>query len=774
MTVLERLKASLEAAARHNPNDAEKPAAILWTDPEARWQLIIPQLCRLMPQLLVLGEYEPKDRCGPSIWLRCVIARALESPKISNEWTPVLYLPGVGRQELGSAETCPEHLKPLVELQYRGISWTQKNGKDWTVEAFLASRDGGLALDVARDSATRQAMLRALTELATAPVQELEGRRLEAQDFDRLFSDDPVRDLLTWMDDSERIKTVWDGGRWSAFRSRCIADFGFDPEKDGELVAAEGLGRRQGPWERVWKRFAESPALYADVPGLLRKATPNDLFMEPRSSWPQNNERDEAELRDALLALKGDAPAAAREKVIELEKRHAERRDWVWAKLDQAPLAVALEQLAVLASAASSDLGGSSVAQMAELYAESAWQIDAAALRSMAAVRSSPDTRAVSLALDSIYRPWLESAARRLQALSQPDTVRDRQERRKRHDTRVESGTVILFADGLRFDVSRRLVEHLQADGHSVRATTQWAALPTVTATSKPAVSPVTGSITGAALGEEFRPVTAQTERPLTPDRFRTLLVAAGYQYLAADETGDYSGRAWTEHGELDKLGHSQRARLADRIDEQIELLRERIAGLLAAGWREVRVVTDHGWLWLPGGLPKVDLPKYLTNSRWARCAAIKGDSKVDTPVVSWDWNPHERIAVAPGIACFGAGHQYAHGGLSLQESLVPVVQITAGTRPAAADARITAVSWAGFRCRVRIAQTRPGLTVDLRTKVRDPNSSVSMARPVDSDGAASLLVGDDELEGTTAAIVLLDAGGRVMAQQSTIIGGED
>ena len=677
-------------------------------------------------------------------------------------------------QDLGSAGTCPEHLKPLVELQYRGTSWAQKNGKDWTVEAFLASRDGGLGLDVARDTATRQAMIRALTELATAPVQELEGRRLEAQDFDRLFSDDPVRDLLTWMDASEQVKVRWDGRRWSAFRSRCIADFRFDPEKDGELIAAERLGKRQGPWERVWRRFAESPALYSDLPELLRKATPNDLFMEPRSSWPQNNERDETELREALLALEGNAPTATREMVLELEKRHGKRRAWVWAKLDQAPLAVALEHLAFLAAAASSDLGGRSVDQMAELYAEEAWQIDAAALRSMAAVRSADDIRAVSQTLDAIYRPWLESAAQRLQALSQPDAVRDRQEIREGHDSRVESGTVFLFADGLRFDVSQRLIEHLRADGHSVSVTTQWAALPTVTATSKPAVSPVTGSITGADLGEEFRPVTAQTERPLTPDRFRALLAAAGYQYLEQDETGDFSSRAWTEHGELDKLGHSQQARLADRINEQVALLRERISGLLAAGWREVRVVTDHGWLWLPGGLPKVDLPKYLTRSRWARCAAIKGNSKVDTPVVSWDWNPNERIAVAPGIACFGAGYEYAHGGLSLQESLVPEVHITAGTRPANVDTRIAAVSWIGFRCRVRIDQAQPGLTVDLRTQVGNPNSSLSMARPMDSNGTASLLVGDDDLEGTTAAIVVLDAGGRVIAQQSTIIGGED
>ena len=267
--------------------------------------------------------------------------------------------------------------------------------------------------------------------------------------------------------------------------------------------------------------------------------------------------------------------------------------------------------------------------------------------------------------------------------------------------------------------------------------------------------------------------MTADTERPLTVGQFRRLLEAAGYQCLRANETGDPAGRAWTEHGQLDRLGHSLQAGLAARIDDQVELLRERVAMLLDEGWKEVRVVTDHGWLWLPGGLPKVDLPKFLTISRWVRCAAIEGGSTVETPVVGWDWNPRERVAVAPGIACFEAGHRYAHGGLSLQESLVPVLRITGGAGSGAADIRIADLSWAGFRCRVRVEPVRPGLSVDLRTRIGDADSSVSQPRPVDGDGAASLLVGDDGLEGTTAAVVVLDAGGHVLAQQSTIIGGE-
>ena len=770
-TVIEALASSLEAASRHNPGDVEKPAAIAWTDHDSQWQPIIPQLRQLVPQLLTLGEYQPEQRTGPAIWLRCVVDHTLAEPKLPEGTTPILYLPGVSRQALRAVQECPDSLKPLVELQYRGVCWTQKNGKDWTVKAFLVAEDGGLDLDIARDVAAQRSMLGALTELATTPLERLRGKHLEAEDFDKLFSDDPTKDILLWLSDPETVQASWTGERWSAFTSRCKAELNFNPDQDGEIVGAEMLGRCEGLWRPVWERFAESPALYPGIPGLLRKAMPSELFVEP-SSWPQNNEKEEASLRTELLALETMSPSAARDQILRLEKTHGMRREWVWAQLDQTPLAHALKSLAALAARASSEVGGASVADMAKLYVAGAWQVDAAALSSMAGVKSAADTQAVSRALNAIYRPWLESAARHLQALRENEslTVRDEQ---KTYAERVDSGTALLFADGLRFDVAQRLVDHLQAKGRSVTVSTHWAGLPTVTATAKPAVSPVTESIKGVSLGEDFLPVTTDTERPLTTERFRKLLASAGYQYVSADETGDPTGRAWTENGELDKLGHSLQGKLAARIGEQIELLFERIEVLLKAGWREVRVVTDHGWLWLPGGLPKVDLPKYLTRSRWARCAAVKDGAAAEIQTVPWHWNVHERVAIGPGIACFGAGNEYAHGGLSLQESLVPVIRIAAGVGSTKAETRITAVSWVGLRCRVQIDAARTGLSVALRTQVNDVNSSVSEARSVNDEGAASLLVADDELEGTPAAIVVLDASGQVIARQSTIIGGE-
>ena len=770
--VIEALVGSLEAAAKYNPNDVVHPYAVLWTDHDTQWQPIIPQLRRLLPQLLTFGEYQPDQRIGPAIWLRSVVDRGLPEIDLPEGVTPIVYLPGVSRQELRAVQECPDSLKPLVELQYRGACWTQKNGKDWTVEAFLVSEEGGLGLDVARDATTRRAMLGALAELATTSVDRLKCKHLEAEDFDKLFSDDPAKDLLLWLSEPEAVKSGWNSGRWSAFKSRCKADFKFDPDKDGELVGAELLGRREGPWVAVWERFTESPVLYPGVPELLSKAMPSELFVEP-SSWPQNNEKEEAALRQSLLALEKSTATKARERILELEKSHGPRREWIWAKLGQAPLANALGHLARLAERAATKLGGASTADMAKLYVDAAWEVDTCALSAMAAVKSSGDAQAVGKALNAVYRPWLESAAEHLQTLAEKEPLPGH-DGQGLEDLLVEPGGLVLFADGLRFDVAQRLVERMRSKGWSVTLSTRWAGLPTVTATAKPAVSPVTKGIKGLLLGEDFLPATADAEQPLTTDRFRKLLATAGYQYLGADESGDSSGRGWTENGELDKLGHSLQGKLAGRVEEQVDFLLERIEFLLDAGWREIRVVTDHGWLWLPGGLPKVDLPKYLTASRWARCAAIKGGSKVEVPTVRWHWNAHERIAVAPGIACFGAGNEYAHGGLSLQESLVPVIRVTAGEAAAKTAAKIGDVSWVGLRCRVQVETPQPGLSVDLRSKVNDPSSSVSKVRLVDAKGAASLLVADDELEGTPAVVVVLDASGHVITKQPTIIGGDD
>lgn len=773
-TLLEAVRESLLRAGRYDPSTVAPPAAILWTDADGQWRPLVSQLRPLMPELLTLGDYNPEEKTGPAIWLRCVIERMLPEVELPDNAIPIIYVPNVSRQVLRAGEECPDSLKPLVELQYRGTVWTQRNGKDWTVEAFLVSEDG-LGLDVAKDKQTRQAMLGALSQLAVTPISRLRGKRLEAEDFDKLMVADTSRDLLLWLNDPVHTREKWGKDKWAAFCSRCKAEYGFDPEGEGELVAAEKLGLRETEaWQALWERYAESPALYPGIPEILRRAKPARLIFD-REPWPDENEKEEDALRQSLLELEGLSPAYARQRIEELEEQHGVRREWIWARLGQNLLAGALKHLVTLARKTAQALGGDSPKAMADLYAGDGYLADDAVLRAISSVRSSEDARAVQAAVRSIYLPWLEDAARHFQDLIATFPLPNAA---SKNQTLIAAnpGQCLLFVDGLRFDIARRLVAMAEERQLQVNINWRWAGLPTVTATAKPAVSPIAGKLSGDLPGEDFIPEVSEVNLPLTADRFRKLLAEAGYQVFNSFETGnpdELGARGWTEFGEFDRLGHTLQSRLAARIDELLELVLDRIQDLLEAGWKQVRIVTDHGWLLVPGGLPAMKLPKYLTESRWTRCAAIRPGTRVDVPTAGWYWNAYQHFAFAPGVYCFINGNEYAHGGVSLQECLIPDLTFNL-IELAPVTVSIREIQWFGMRCRVAVDAGSAEIIADLRTKPNDPDSSITAPKQIDSTGRVGLLVADDSLEGTVVSLVLLDPSGRVLAKQATTVGGED
>lgn len=236
-TLLDALTTSLTAATR-SPDGVAEPVALLWTDADGQWRPLLPALQKALTHLYVLGDYAPQARTGPAIWLKCIVDRTLPDVSPPPRTVPILYLPGVSRQDLRAGGDCPDLFQPLVELQYRGAVWHQKNGRDWTVEAFMTS-DAALGLDLSLDMRTREALMRALPVLATEPIAPLRGRRLDADDFDRLSVGDPVRDLLGWMSEPEAFQARCDTARWVAFRNICAREFGFDPDTDGPARAGD-------------------------------------------------------------------------------------------------------------------------------------------------------------------------------------------------------------------------------------------------------------------------------------------------------------------------------------------------------------------------------------------------------------------------------------------------------------------------------------------------------------------------------------------------------
>lgn len=766
-TVLFALARSIRRAGQFNGSMA-RPAAVVWPDERREWEQLIPLLRQIEPLLVTLGEYRPSDLRGPAIWIRALLARELEGAAWPLDAIPIVYLPGVGRGALRAVEGCSRDLQPVAELQYRGAYWTQANGRDWTVFAFLKSPDG-LGLDVARDDATAEAILRSLSMLADTPVTKLRSGRLEAGDFDELLSPDVERDVLRWMNDPKAAQALWSKSQWAAFRSLAKAKLQLDPNADGALVAAERLAGAAAGWNKVWSRFAESPRSYPGVVTLLEQVQPVGLVLEPEH-FPKENDKREMDLQASLTALAGVASTDAVAQLRQLDAQHAGRRDWVWAQLGRSPLAHALQHLSVLADVCGKPLGGTTSEQMAESYADAGWRADYAMLASMASVERVVDVEAVKAAVRAVYVPWVEQAAKHLQTLTRKSGYAGEA---VKESGKAEPGEFALFVDGLRFDVGCRLGERLVASGLKVSIRRTWSPLPSVTPTGKAAASPIAHLLAGGDPGD-FTPYLAGTAEKLTADRFRKLLEANNVK-CGTDSGPEAQGSAgWGEFGDLDAAGHDQGWKLARRIDEVLRELVERIERLVAAGWRKVRVVTDHGWLLVPGGVPKSEFPGYLAETRWGRCAALKETTSTgDLLVVDWRWSPSVRVALAPGISCFYAGTEYTHGGLSLQECVLPVLEVAPGV--SAPTASIQEVTWNGLRCRVRISGPSTGLRVEVRLKPAAPATRVSKgAKEPDQDGRVSVVIPDDALAGTAAVVVVVAADDTVLAKYPTCIGGED
>jgi hypothetical protein len=135
-----------------------------------------------------------------------------------------------------------------------------------------------------------------------------------------------------------------------------------------------------------------------------------------------------------------------------------------------------------------------------------------------------------------------------------------------------------------------------------------------------------------------------------------------------------------------------------------------------------------------------------------------------------WTWTPTAVVATAPGVHAFREGQEYAHGGMSPQESVVP--EIVVEPMEVIRRATIIEAQWVGLRLRVTV-DGGDGLIADLRLGAEGDGVSVlNKPRELDADGRTSLLVADDGVEGQSALLMMLDKSGNLVAIQPTTVGG--
>ena len=311
-------------------------------------------------------------------------------------------------------------------------------------------------------------------------------------------------------------------------------------------------------------------------------------------------------MRESLLTLEAETAPAARSRISELESRHGVRREWVWADLGQSPLAQALLHLAALADATGSPPGFGTTEELSEWYASEGWRVDARVMDALAVVQLEKDAAAVRAAVRSVYADWLEECARRFQRAVKFGGIPPTQ---SLDPDGPEPGVCTLFTDGLRYDLAQRLSEMLS--GHDAKIYIGWryTALPGVT----PRPSPCCSRPRAPTQARQRIRCGDRRLQGNCPEPSEGCSSERGYQILQ-------DGRGRGPFGiVVDGARRSGRSGPHPRFEdgagggELAPRSRGADTALLEAGWREVRVVTDHGWLLLPGGLPKVDLPEHLT-----------------------------------------------------------------------------------------------------------------------------------------------------------------
>lgn len=770
ISIFDKVLQSLQQASRHNSSVMVKPEVILWPDPERQWEAVIPILQEKINSLLIFGAYEPDRKQGPAIWLKCMVARSLPEAAWPETETPILYLPGISKQDFKNITAAGLLLQPLMEYQYTGVIWLHENGKEWTVPAFVQNAQAGLGLKMSQDNATKDALLTALPGIFE-DRDTLYNKVFVDEEFllSTVFPDITLS-ILKWMMEPEGFMNSLSKDMRSTFINLCKSRFEFEPDYKNIREIALKLGAQKNAWLTVWQYYANAPRKFQKIPELLRLAKPDDLgtgmFALPEHSWPQINEEKEEKLRQDFMHINKNKSADAYAYLVKLRQANQSRKHTVWYELAQARLVEALEYLTEMAQYCAKPYPSGSIGELAAYYIGEGYKADQFMRKALAAVTTENHREAVTNVITYCYKPWLEKITMKFQGLLQEKSGAIMAAHHVQEDAEF-----ILFVDALRYELAVEFADRLQATGYEVNISEAWSALPSLTPTAKPFVSPLAGLVSVESECHEFRPQ-LNSGKDLQTAAFREALTQVDFTYASTVAEIDVTKKTWMEIGDIDTKGHQEQALMVRRVDELFRTVMETIEAAMAKGVKQIKIVTDHGWLLLPGGLPKTELSKHLAETRWGRCALIKEGATTELLHLPWRWNPSVFVAYAPGISFFKKNEAYAHGGLSLQECLIPQMQIRP-MKGMVLSGKIAAIKWNNQRCVIELDGVEDGYRVDVRTKATDEATSIVLSavdKKTVKDNKCSLAV-DDESEGSAAWIVLMTSQGVIVDKQMTSVG---
>lgn len=769
-SLLDHIKSSVANAKLFNSSQTLAPNVILWPDPENQWLPIIDTLRAEIPAFLTFGQFNPEDKQGPAIWIKCMVNRALPEADWAEDEIPVIYLPGVSKADFKNIEEAADALQPLMEYQFTGNLWLQENGKEWTILAFIQNEDQGLGLNIARDSDTKYALLKTLPKYLQEDKSYFKGQ-VNAEFLNQKLVPQIIPNLLKWMEDGDKALKSLSKVELEAFKDVIQSQYGMKLDHSLVLDFALNLGKQKDSWTNVWQYFANAPHKYPKIIDYLNQATPADLgtgmFKLPDESWPSVNAKKEKELEVALNKLAKKTPGEAYDALTELWNEHKMRLEWVWAEMGKSPFANSLPYLLQLAEISLKTYDNTSINGLTKYYKEEGYQVDSALRKIALSGSSKKHSEMLSAMAGLFYYPWIEKLTLKFQEFTKENSneIVD-----STYSKVIEEAGFLLFVDAFRYDLAIDFCNHLP-NNFEVEIEQTWSALPSLTATSKPSVSPIASSLSRDSSIKDFQPH-FKSGNPCSPYYFKKELKEKGIEFISSPSgIEDPKMRYWMEIGDIDKKGHQEQAEMFKRIPKLLTELKETINKIADKGVTKITIVTDHGWLLLPGGLPKENLHKDLFETRWGRCAQMKKGAVTDNLQLPWTWNPNEFIAYAPGVSFFKKNEEYAHGGISIHECMTPIITIKTKDTASSEKALIEEFKWLGMRLHVSSTGTLGnGFNIDIRSKRENAESSIVIGS-VKHDGLDWNVMVNGDFEGQAGYLVLLNPEGIIVDSKLIDIG---
>src|SRR5690606_24913517 len=259
---------------------------------EKQWLQVIGRLRSEIEAFITLGDYHPEVFQGPSIWIKCMIDKALPEADWDRDTIPVIYLPGVGKADFKNIEEAPEFIQPLMEYQFTGNIWTQENGRDWTILSFLQNADIGMGLNVSQDKNTKEALVKSLPKYLEDPNINYQNS-IDAEFLNKLMFPHVIPTLLRWMEEGDKALASISLNQQEAFKDVVENKYQVPLDYSQILEFVERMGTMRNSWHVVWQYFANAPGKYPKILRYLQEAKPDDMgdgfFTVPESSWPQVN-----------------------------------------------------------------------------------------------------------------------------------------------------------------------------------------------------------------------------------------------------------------------------------------------------------------------------------------------------------------------------------------------------------------------------------------------------------------------------------------------------